>query len=71
MVVLIVSVPGLAVSGGIMRRILHSCMTSPPPPQLSALLYEEVANTDELRAALLSGALPEFGASIVGSTWQY
>jgi hypothetical protein len=31
--------------------------------QLSALLYEDVTNAEELRAGLLSGALPEFGTS--------
>lgn len=32
-----------------------------PTPQLRALLFEEVTNTDELRAKLMSGELPEFG----------
>lgn len=40
--------------------------TTYPPSytQLRALLYEDVTNTDELRAKLLSGKLPEFCTSI-------
>lgn len=42
----------------------HTTTYPPYHTQLRALLYEDVTNTDELRAKLLSGELPEFGTSI-------
>ena len=32
-------------------------------PQVTAALYEDVENIDDIRAALMDGTLPEFGAS--------